>query len=44
MQRVETAGIKTYRFFTNSKEVHIPAASLNEAKHKFQERYGYWPA
>lgn len=44
MKKEGTAEVKTFRFFTNSKEVHIPAVSLNEARSKFQERYGYWPA
>lgn len=36
--------LKSYRFFTNSREVYIPAENLNDAKHKFQEQFGYWPA
>lgn len=44
MRKADSAGIKTYRFFTNQREVHIPAESLNAAKHTFQERFGYWPA
>jgi len=36
---------RNYRFFTATRsEILIPAESLEEAKHEFQNKFGYWPS
>ena len=34
---------KNYKFATNKKDIVIRAESLNQARMRFMEKYGYWP-
>lgn len=37
------AGLKTYRFATNTRIVGYESTNLNQARMAFQRDHGYWP-